>query len=133
MLDGKRILIAEDDAEMLEAISAVLARAGAEVVCAHSGGDLIEQLAHEGPFDLIVTDVSMPWMTGFQVMHSARTAGLSTPIIVITALIDDKLEEKVAALGQDSVLLRKPFALKELEAAATALLFGDTSSVRASE
>ncbi|HVK85986.1 MAG TPA: hypothetical protein VM513_17820, partial [Kofleriaceae bacterium] len=46
----------------------------------------------------IVTDISMPWMTGLQVMHSARAAGLRVPIIVMTALRDPTIPEQVASL-----------------------------------
>jgi CheY-like chemotaxis protein len=45
--------------------------------CGHcgSGAELIEQLANEGPSILVITDISMPWMSGLQAMHAIRTAG----------------------------------------------------------
>jgi two-component system copper resistance phosphate regulon response regulator CusR len=64
----------------------------------------------------------MPWMSGLQAMHSVRTAGLPTPVIVITALEADSVAEQVRTLGRDAVLIRKPFALAELQDTARSLL-----------
>lgn len=114
-------LVADDDLALLRAISESLEASGATVTRACNGAELIEALGGE-PFDLIVTDVAMPWMTGLQVMHSTRYAGLSTPVIVITALKDPEIPEYVRALGDRAVLLRKPFGLDELEAQVARLL-----------
>jgi two-component system response regulator QseB len=115
-------LVADDDLALLRAISESLEASGATVTRASNGAELIEALGGEGPFDLIVTDVAMPWMTGLQAMHSTRYAGLSTPVIVITALKDPEIPEYVRALGGAAVLLRKPFGLDELEAEVARLL-----------
>lgn len=125
MLRHARILVADDDPDVLGAVSDALERLGAQVVRAESGADLIERMADEGPFSLVVTDVSMPWMSGLQAMYSVRTAGVSTPIIVMTALPDERIPAQVLALGNNSVLLRKPFELRELEEAAERLLLPD--------
>jgi CheY-like chemotaxis protein len=117
-----RILVADDDVVLLDVISEVLEQRGAQVMRARSGAELIESIGEEGPFDLVITDVSMPWMSGLQAMHSARTAGMSTPVIVISALRDEGLAAQVELLGHDAVLLRKPFTLDTLCATATELL-----------
>jgi CheY-like chemotaxis protein len=97
-----RILIADDDPEMLELVSNIATKQlRAEVTRAATGHELLQAIAH-GDFDLIITDISMPWMTGLQVMHSARTAGLPVP---------------VHSLGERARLIRKPFSLQELMAA----------------
>jgi DNA-binding response OmpR family regulator len=116
------VLIADDDPQLLDAVAEALIRMGAHVVRARNGAELIEYLAEEGPFDLVVTDISMPWMSGLQAVHSARTAGLGTPVIVMTALQEERIPAQVQALGRDAVLLRKPFELGELESAASTLL-----------
>jgi CheY-like chemotaxis protein len=115
-----RALVADDDAAMLETISHALALLGYGVARAESGGELVDQLADNGPFDLIVTDVSMPWMDGLNAIRSMRTAGLATPVIVITALEDEGIPSQVRALGP-AMLLRKPFELREFETAVTSL------------
>lgn len=124
MLRGARILVADDDPDMLEAVSSALEGLGAFVLCAANGGELIDRMADDGPFALIVADVAMPWMSGLQAMHSARTAGLGTPVIVMTALTDESIPAQVRALGEHTVLLRKPFELEELETMADRLLRG---------
>ncbi|HVK88421.1 MAG TPA: response regulator [Kofleriaceae bacterium] len=112
-----RALVADDDADMLSVVSKALVQFGADVVAATSGGALLEKIANDGDFDVIVTDISMPWMTGLQVMHSARAAGLRVPIIVMTALRDPTIPEQVASLGVRAELLHKPFSIDELHAA----------------
>jgi CheY-like chemotaxis protein len=112
-----RALVADDDSEMLELVGDALVHFGADVVTATSGGDLLEKLAHDESFDVIVTDISMPWMTGLQVMHSARTAGLPVPVIVMTALRDPTLPQQVKSLGAHAELLHKPFSVEDLYAA----------------
>jgi CheY-like chemotaxis protein len=122
MLSNARILVADDDPEVLESVTHALEELGAHVVPARSGHELIALLGEEGPFSLVVTDISMPWMTGLQAMHSARYAGLLTPIIVITGLTDVQVPAQVQSLGHAVVLLRKPFRLDHLVEEAARLL-----------
>jgi DNA-binding response OmpR family regulator len=121
MGSASRVLVADDDPEMLAAVSAVLERLGFEVTRALSGADLVDQIVTEEPFDLIVSDVSMPWMDGLKALRSFRAAGLDTPVILMTALRDQRIPDLVRALGPRAVLLRKPFDFDELEAAIAAL------------
>ena len=117
-----RVLVADDDRDLLHAVGVALARLGIDVVRVETGGDLIEKMAEEGPFDLLVTDVAMPWMNGLQAIGAVRTAGLGLPVVVITALDDEKLPAKVAAFGERTILLRKPFELAKLESTVARLL-----------
>jgi CheY-like chemotaxis protein len=121
-LDGTRILVADDDPELLDWVVGWLRREGAAVLDAASGDQLLDRLAYEGPFDLIITDVSMPWMSGLHVMQSARTAGVGTPIIVMTGVRDDRIPAQVEALGRQAAYLRKPFDMSQLESVAERLL-----------
>jgi CheY-like chemotaxis protein len=110
-----RVLVADDDPVTLSLVAGTIRRLGYEVTCAEDGDALLQQVAEGGPFDVIVTDVAMPWMSGLQVATSLRTAGLPTPVLVMTAL---PLEpDLVARLGAGAVLLRKPFHLKDLVSA----------------
>ena len=112
-----RILIADDDPEMLELVSNIAKKhLRADVTRAATGHELLDALAH-GSFELIITDISMPWMTGLQVMHSARAAGLPVPVVVMTGLPQSEVSDQVQALGERARLIRKPFSLQELMAA----------------
>lgn len=123
-----RILVADDDPELLQLVVNALLVRGFEVVTATTGGELLESIAEEGPFSLVVTDVAMPWMTGLQVMHSARSAGMSCPVIVMTAMRSHRTAEQVAALGVEVQLLYKPFTIEDLDLAVHRALGPDLSS-----
>ena len=99
-----RVLVADDDAPTLALVATALERLGCQVIRAEDGDELLQALAESGPFDLFVTDISMPWMTGLQVAHSARAAGLKTPVIVMTALPIEAAQ--VDELGDQAILLR---------------------------
>jgi len=114
MIPGTRILVADDEPDLLQSVAVALKQGGADVVCAESGAELITKMADEGPFALVVADISMPWMSGLHAMHTARFAGLSTPVLVMTALPDPQIDEQVRALGRGALLLRKPFVLDDL-------------------
>jgi two-component system cell cycle response regulator CpdR len=120
-----RVIVADDDADLLGVVAAALTLgAGADVVCAETGTELLSALADEGPFDLLITDVSMPWMSGLQVVHAAREAGLDVPIIVMTGLREAVVRDSVAALGGSAVLIQKPFTTAKLRMAIDSLLPG---------
>jgi two-component system OmpR family response regulator len=119
---GPRILVADDDPDVLRDVAEALESMGARITRAASGAELMAHLGDDDPYDLIVTDVAMPWMTGIQAMHSTRYAGLATPVLVITALRDESLPATVQALGHNAMLLRKPFGMSELAAAVARLI-----------
>jgi two-component system, sensor histidine kinase len=73
----QRVLVADDDPQLLDTVCEVFTRLDADVVRGSSGGDLIEQVATAGSFDLVITDISMPWMSGLQAIRSTRAAGLA--------------------------------------------------------
>lgn len=112
------VLVADDDAPTLGLVAQVLRPYGT-ITLADNGDELLQAIA-ETTFDLIVTDIQMPWMTGLHVACSVRAAGLDVPVIVMTALPIPAAT--VDVLGPDTVLLRKPFRIDELIAAATRLL-----------
>ena len=109
-----RALVADDDSELLDLVCCAIKRLGIDVVCVPCGDLLLDKIANHGPFDLIVTDVQMPWMTGIQVMHSARAAGLPVPVVVMTASRDAAFPGQVRSMGLHAELLLKPFTLDAL-------------------
>jgi len=121
MVSPPRVLVADDDPEMVGAIADALERLGYRVARAASGAELVDRYAREGPFDLIISDVSMPWMDGLKTVQSMRSAGVTAPVIVMTALRNDQIPLQVRALGGKTRLLQKPFDLVELETAVMAV------------
>lgn len=111
MLSG-RVLVADDDPVVLEAVSTVLVAEGLVVREARDGAEALAELA-EGGIDLVITDVSMPELDGVQLAAMARTAGDRVPILVMTAHTDAWIEKAVSRL-QRAALLRKPFTPHDL-------------------
>ena len=101
-----RVLVADDDADMLAAVSDALASLGFDVLGVENGAGLIDRLA----------------MDSLKTLRSIRSAGVTTPVVVMTALTDEQIPARVQALGANAVLLRKPFGLDELAAAAQRLI-----------
>jgi CheY-like chemotaxis protein len=118
-----RILVADDDADLRESVVELLTDAGAEVASVQSGAELLARLGEGEPYDLVIADLLMPWITGLQVASSVRDAGLSVPVLLITGAGDASLEERVDSLER-TLLLRKPFDSEQLRAAILELLPG---------
>jgi CheY-like chemotaxis protein len=116
-----KVAIADDDSETLDLLGDMLAGATTEIHKAASGAELVVLLAKHGPFDLIVTDVDMPWMDGLAAIKAARGAELQTPVLVITGMSRPGISGEVAELG-NARLLRKPIDLSALRLAVHALL-----------
>jgi len=108
-----RVVIAEDDDEMRAVLDELITGLGVDVALAASGSELVKLLTDDQRVDLIVTDVRMPWMTGYNVALSARNSGLTIPVIIVTAFPADVLAAQVEKLGS-AVLLAKPFRPEEL-------------------
>ena len=115
-----RLLVAEDDASLLQAISEALGKEGFEV---DSGGDGADTyfFAAQGIYDLLVLDITMPSMSGLEIVKELRSNAIDTPVLFVTAR--DTIADRVTGLGigADDYLV-KPFALAELIARVHALL-----------
>jgi two-component system, OmpR family, response regulator MprA len=115
-----RLLVVDDDPDVRDSLERALRVAGYAVTTAVHGADALDQLAR-APVDLIVLDVLMPIVDGFDACRRLRERGNATPVLVLTAR--DAVEDRVAGLeaGADDYLV-KPFALRELLARIRALL-----------
>jgi two-component system OmpR family response regulator len=115
-----RLLLAEDDATLADALSAQLRRAGFEVEHAANGA-VAEYLLLRQAFDIAILDLGLPMVDGLTVLRRVRAARRTLPVLVLTAL--DALDDRVAGLnaGADDYLT-KPFDFPELEARLHALL-----------
>lgn len=118
-----RVAIADDDPEALDLLSAILGGPAIEICKAASGGELVVLLAEQGPFDLIVTDIDMPWMDGLAVIQSARAAEIHAPVLFISGLSRPDLPAIVERLG-NATLVRKPISVKALRKAVGEILGG---------
>jgi len=115
-----RILLIEDDANTGESIVRCLESVGYYVVVAADGPTGVEKGIAES-YNLILLDVMLPGLDGFEVCRQLREAGIATPIIMITAL--DAIQDRVKGLeyGADDYLI-KPFDFDELVARVKAQL-----------
>ena len=116
-----RVAVADDDPDSLELLRLALENPMTEIYEATNGVELAQLLIENDPFDLVVTDVLMPWMEGLQVLRSARRAEMTTPVLVISGLTRSDLEMTVERLG-NAALLHKPFGIPDLRAAISALM-----------
>lgn len=82
-----RVLVAEDEPQLLRIVTRMLTASGFEVVQAHDGLQAAQQLK-ENSFDAVLTDVSMPEMTGLELLRSARMYDLEVPILLMTGAPD---------------------------------------------
>lgn len=111
----RRILLADDDAEMRRLLASVLRGAGYRVEEADDGDALRARLAAlHGELDLLVTDVQMPGWTGLQALEWTKRNAPDVEVILITAFGDRDLHARAAALGARAVL-DKPFDLITLK------------------
>ena len=119
-VDKPRLLVVEDDPALAQALALALSRRGFTVAQATNGRSALERATSES-FALIVLDLTLPEMDGFEVLREIRAKGLTTPIIVLTArsTVGDRVQG--LRLGADDYLA-KPFDLDELEARLHALL-----------
>lgn len=110
-MDRKKILVADDEPTILKFLAAVLDRAGFVVTTATNGREALEEYKNSRP-DLIILDVMMPKMDGFEVCHKIREES-SVPIIFLTAKKDTVNKITGLSLGSDDYLT-KPFDSVEL-------------------
>ncbi|CCG03824.1 response regulator transcription factor [Blastococcus saxobsidens] len=115
---SRSVLIIEDDPRIRRMLQMTLQREGLEVTEAESGEAALEKLA-EHPFDVILLDLMLPGMDGFEVCREIRKTS-NTPVIMVTARSDS--HDVVAGLeaGADDYV-SKPFVVKELSARIRAL------------
>jgi len=117
---GRRLLIVDDDEDLRMLLAGYFRRIGYEVEERESGMAAIEPAA-SGNFDCFILDVSMPGMTGIDLLRRVRDRGVKTPALFLTA--HDTIDDKVAGFqaGADDYL-GKPFNPRELEVRVEALL-----------
>ncbi|RXJ91739.1 DNA-binding response regulator [Arcobacter sp. CECT 8983] len=108
-----KILLLEDDLILNEIIEEFLQGLGYNVTCVYDGMKASE-IMYDEHFDLLILDVNVPNITGFDFLKSLREESITTPAIFITSLNSIEDIEEGFNVGADDYL-KKPFELKELE------------------
>ena len=115
-----KILIIEDEQLLADSIKAVLEKKGFQVEAVYDGETGVEY-ATLGMYDLLILDVMMPGLDGYQVARKVRADRCSTPILMLTA--KSGIEDRIAGLNAGAdYYLSKPFDTRELLACINALL-----------
>lgn len=107
-LSDKSILVVDDDKRWLRALDKVLTGEGAAVTRAEWAGDVLDLLtARKTQFDLLITDLRMPFVSGMTVVYSVRKIFPDLPIIVLTAFGSAEVKSECHRLGAVA-FLEKP-------------------------
>ena len=115
-----KILVVEDEKMLADSIKAMLQRNGFQVECVYDG-ESGREYAELGIYDLLILDVMMPKMDGFEVARQVHRARCNTPILMLTARSD--VQDRIAGLNAGAdYYLTKPFDSGELLASINALL-----------
>lgn len=115
-----KILIVEDEKLLADTIRVLLEKSGFEAEAVYDG-ETGEAYAKTGIYDLLILDVMMPGMNGYEVAKRVRAGHLGTPILMLTA--KSELEDRITGLDSGAdYYLTKPFDTRELLACVNALL-----------
>jgi len=115
-----KVLIIEDEALLADSIQSLLTKKGFEVDVAYDGESGAEY-AETGIYDLLILDIMMPKMNGYEVARRVRAKRLGVPILMLTA--KSELEDRISGLNSGAdYYLTKPFDTRELLACINALL-----------
>ena len=109
----KKLLLLEDDMALNETVVDYFETLGFIVTPVYDGNSALDAI-YENSFDLLLLDVNVPDMNGFEILKNAREQGATTPAIFITSLNSMSDVENGYDSGCDDYI-RKPFALKELK------------------
>ena len=114
-----RILVVEDDVQLARQIASALTEAGHDPIVVHDGERALDKTKQK-PFDLIVLDVILPGIDGFEVLRHLRSEHMASRVLMLTARGEVKDRVTGLQLGADDYL-PKPFAMRELVARVSAL------------
>ena len=108
----KRILVIEDDEEMRALLRDVIEEEGYKTDSVNNGSEAFRKLVKES-FDLIITDIRMPGLTGLDILPGMKKLQPEAPVIVITAFGSEEVQRKAFEKGANAYL-EKPIHLQKL-------------------
>lgn len=122
-----KVLVVDDEPNIVLSLEFLMQQAGFEVTTAYDGESALA-LVNENPPDLVLLDISLPGISGFEVLEQLRSqaAFKRLPIVMLTAHGREVEREKGLALGADDYIT-KPFSTRELVEKVKALLNESTS------
>ncbi|MEW6103033.1 MAG: response regulator [bacterium] len=111
----KRILVVDDDPDMADSIASLLKDEGFETTYVLNGNEAIKKVSEFQP-EVILLDIAMPGMDGYDTLKSLKKEGLKSPIIIITAYRDGTMNERALACLKEGAytVIYKPFDPEEL-------------------
>ncbi len=122
MADRKRILVADDDPDLLDLLKMDLGFQGYEVLAAANGKDAL-QIAMTETLDLVLLDVMMPYIDGYHVAYElTNKLGSKAPKIMIMTSRDTVKEKGIALMSGALEVMQKPFEMAKLHERITAVL-----------
>jgi len=112
MSEKKKILIVDDNDDIITTYRVVLDRMGYEVIVVRDGLEVLDVLADVKP-DLVLLDVLLPGLSGSEVCRSIKETGGEIPVVAITASLSADTRKRMEAVGADAFLL-KPIDVSDL-------------------
>ncbi len=122
MADRKRILVADDDPDLLDLLTMDLKFQGYEVMTASNGKEALDA-ALAGGVDLILLDIMMPFVDGYHVAYELTSKlGAKAPYILIMTSRDTSREKGIAMMSGAQDIIQKPFEMSKLHEILAAIL-----------
>ena len=109
----KTVLLADDNEDIIELVQLVLKNSGYKLITARDGVEAIDVCMSQKP-DLVLMDLKMPKMDGFEATRTLRAKGFTNPIVVLTASESAEDKKKAQAAGINGYIL-KTMEMKDVE------------------
>lgn len=112
-MSGVRILLVDDEPILLKAVEFKLKKEGMDVTTASNGEDAVEILQNSDSFDLLISDVMMPGLSGMELLKSVKANNSQMKVLLLTGLKTEDTVVDAFDMGADD-FMTKPFNPKEL-------------------
>ena len=128
MVKDLNILLVDDEVNMLEVLRDVLVTEGHTVTSAISGFEALEKLENDASFDLVISDLKMPKMSGIEVLKEIKSdpKNRNIPVVVLTNLSGDKDAERALELGAVKFIVKSKNKPKQIAAQIKEILAAST-------
>lgn len=109
----KKLIIVEDEKPMIKALTAKLKSEGYEVENASDANEFFQKISKES-FDLILLDLMLPGVSGFEILERLKNKGIKTPVIIASNLSQQEDKERVDKLGVSDYIVKSDTSLTEI-------------------